>query len=393
MNVAIADADLIANVNHRFPNSCCMRISGYHLGLGDTTELITEWKQVHKFDKVYISKVFTGTIIPDEILSLPNVVYGGTGFYYPKTAPRLPPEIEHHMPDYNLYSEWVKSMIDKGYKKSEFFFYTSCSIGKLTDGCFMGCSFCVNKDCTKVRFNAHIEEFHNKDYGVFIFLDDQFLGYRDWEPLLDEVIKTGKPFQFKQGLDIRLMTDKKAEKLTNANYYKDFIFAFDNINDEPIIREKLALWRKYTQKRTKLYTFCGYEEKRNKLQKYETEFWVKDLDSVFKRIFILAEYDCVPYIMRHLDYKLSPFSVIYNEIASWCNQPWALRTMTYRQFCIGRGMGKRYKQYKHDPARYLQDGHKKGSQWLAMEEFEKDYPEIAAKYFDKKYSDLCIKAA
>ncbi|EGD47096.1 hypothetical protein Cpap_1488 [Ruminiclostridium papyrosolvens DSM 2782] len=393
MNVAIADADLIANVNHRFPNSCCMRISGYHLGLGDTTELITEWKQVHKFDKVYISKVFTGTIVPDEILNLPNVVYGGTGFYYPKTAPRLPPEIEHHMPDYNLYSEWVKRMIDKGYKKSEFFFYTSCSIGKLTDGCFMGCSFCVNKDCTKVRFNAHIEEFHNKDYGVFIFLDDQFLGYKDWEPLLDEVIKTGKPFQFKQGLDIRLMTDKKAEKLTNANYYKDFIFAFDNINDEPIIREKLALWRKYTQKRTKLYTFCGYEEKRNKLQEYETEFWVKDLNSVFKRIFILAEYDCVPYIMRHLDYKLSPFSAIYNEIASWCNQPWALRTMTYRQFCIGRGMGKRYKQYKHDPERYLQDGHKKGSSWVQMEKFEQMYPEIAAKYFDKKYSDACMKAA
>ena len=41
------------------------------------------------------------------ILNLPNVEWGGTGFYYDK-APRLSEEVEHCMPDYHLYDEWVE---------------------------------------------------------------------------------------------------------------------------------------------------------------------------------------------------------------------------------------------------------------------------------------------
>lgn len=418
MKIGIADADLIGRKSHRFPNLASMKMSGHHKELGDDVTLVTDYRNLFSeyidlpmqeepnfnflmfeninnkytryykeediiYDKIIISKVFTDTEVPLQILCLPNCEYGGTGFFYDK-APSLPYEIEHHMPDYQLYDEWIETMIAQGAKETEFIFYKKCSIGKLTNHCFNQCSFCVNKNYKEVIFHSHVDEFYDKDRPYLIFLDDQFLGYKEWEPLLDEVIAIGKPFQFRQGLDIRLMTPQKAEKLTSSKYFKDFIFAFDNLDDELIIRKKLELWRQHTSKRTKLYTFCGYEEN----EQYTEEFWVKDIESLLKRIFILAEYDCVAYVMRHKDYNNSPYKKIYNELASWCNQPWALRTMTFKQFCIGRGMGKKYKEYKHDPERYLKDGHRKGSQWVAMEEFEKKYPKIAKEYFNKTYNQV-----
>ena len=67
----------------------------------------------------------------------------------------------------------------------------------------------------------------------------------------------------------------------------------------------------------------------------------------------------------------------------WCNQPQFFKKMTFRQYAIARGMpNELYKEYKDNPQKYVLDGHKKGSSWRYMEEFEKKYPLIAKKYFD-----------
>ena len=87
MRIGIIDADLIARKKHRFPNLACMKISGFHKAQGDEVELLTSF-QVLGWDKIYLSKVFTDTEVPGELLSAPNVVYGGTGFYY-DNAPDL----------------------------------------------------------------------------------------------------------------------------------------------------------------------------------------------------------------------------------------------------------------------------------------------------------------
>ena len=59
--------------------------------------------------------------------------------------------------------------------------------------------------------------------------------------ILDELIATNKPFQFRQGLDMRLMTHAKAEKLASVKYYGDYIFAFDHIEDRELISSKLKI--------------------------------------------------------------------------------------------------------------------------------------------------------
>lgn len=48
-----------------------------------------------------------------------------------------------------------------------------------------------------------------------------------------------KPFRFNQGLDERILTDKKCKMLFNSNYDSDFTFAFDNITDYELIEKKI----------------------------------------------------------------------------------------------------------------------------------------------------------
>ena len=110
---------------------------------------------------------------------------------------------------------------------------------------------------------------------------------------------------------------------------------------------------------------------------------MNDIINVFKRIFILSQYDSTAYIMRYSAYHNSPFKGMYNILAAWSNQFALLRSMTFREFCTKRGIsGKVYEQYKNDPDRYLKDGYKKGLSWIYMEDFENQYPLVAETFFD-----------
>ena len=126
MNVAVIDAELIGRKKHRFPNLACMKISAYNKKLGNNVTLKLDYDDIQEFDKIYISKVFLDTEVPKETLDLSNVEYGGTGFFYDKAEP-LPYEVEHIMPDYHLYDEWVDEQLLKGVKKRDLKYYTDYS--------------------------------------------------------------------------------------------------------------------------------------------------------------------------------------------------------------------------------------------------------------------------
>ena len=151
MKIGIIDADLLSRKKHRFPNLACMKISAYHKSVGHDTELLLSYNEIQNYDKVFISKVFSDTPIPDGVLGLSWVEHGGTGFYYDK-APHLPPEIEHIMPDYHLYDEFVMGLLDDGVSRTELKYYLDYSIGFTTRGCIRGCSFCVNKNYISYGF-------------------------------------------------------------------------------------------------------------------------------------------------------------------------------------------------------------------------------------------------
>ena len=245
MRMAILDADLIGRKRHRFPNLVCLKLSGYHKALGDEVMLKTGYDGLDSFDRVYISKVFTDTPVPDAALKLSNVSYGGTGFFYDK-APALPEAVEHQMPDYHLYDGWVSAQLAAGKNAREVSYYTDYSIGFLTRGCFRKCAFCVNQNYDRVRLHSPLSEFVDNSRKKICLLDDNFFGCPDWRRLLAELQATGRPIQFKQGLDERLLTDEKCAALFGSRYDGDYIFAFDNVADAELIEGKIQLARKYT---------------------------------------------------------------------------------------------------------------------------------------------------
>lgn len=349
MRVAIIDADLIGRKRHRFPNLACMKISSYHKGLGDYVELLTSY-QILGWDRIYVSKVFTDTEVPDEVLSAPNVTYGGTGFFYDK-APDLPPEIEHAFPDYHLYDEWVQAKLDAGSKRKDYVYYLDYSIGFLTRGCFRKCEFCVNKKYDHCFPHSPLSEFMDPDRPKLCFLDDNFFACPKWEPIIEEVKATGKRFQFKQGLDERLLTDKKIHQLMSWKYDGDYVFAFDNIEDKEVIEKKLARFYELypdNKRNLKFYVFCGFSNTGG-----------GDIATVFERARILRKYNALPYVMRYKAVYGSRWEGMYANLAAWCNQPAFFRKKTFREFCFLRGKAS---------VRY-------------MEEFEREYPDIAQEYF------------
>ena len=364
MKIGIIDAEIIGKKKHRFPNLASMKLSAFHKQKGDSVDLLLSYDNVPEYDKVYISKVFTDTPVPEYILSLPNVKYGGTGFFY-DTAEPLPSEIENIMPDYHLYDKWIRLQLEKGEKASSLQYYTDYSIGFATRGCFRKCSFCVNKNYSQSVKCGSIHNWVDKNRPYICLLDDNIFASADWREVFKELQATGKRFQFKQGCDERLLTDEKCEELfKKSKWIGDYIFAFDNFKDKEIIIEKLNLLRKHTKKICKFYCFCGFNHSG---EIYNTEFWLKDLYELFSRIEILMQYNCLPYIMRHENYERSPFKGVYITVARWCNQPSFYKKMSLREFCLANG--------------------KNSSAYQYLTEFEELFPEFKD-FFDMKLENL-----
>ena len=64
-----------------------------------------------------------------------------------------------------------------------------------------------------------------------------------WQEVFDELNATGKPFQFRQGMDMRLMTEEKAEMIKKIRV-KNIHFAWDRFEDSRFIAPRLEKFRK-----------------------------------------------------------------------------------------------------------------------------------------------------
>ena len=364
LRIGIIDADLVDH-GTRHPNLALLKISAYCKALGHTVELMLDYSGVESYDAVFLSCVFSFTQIDEEILDLPNVYYGGTGIY-PDGGEDLPYEIEHMRPDYTLYSPYVERELALGRRRNVLSDYLDYSIGFTTRGCFRKCSFCVNKKYDRVHFHAHVNEFYDPSRPYIYLWDDNFLAFSHWRDVLDELKATGRPFQFRQGLDVRLMTSEKAEVLSRCRYHGDFIFAFDHVKDRELIERKLLLWRTWTDKGTRLYVLSGYDSQDE-----------RDIESVFLRISVLMKYDCLPYIMRYESYKGSKWRALYVNIARWCNQPQFFKKKSFREFCEAN-------QAYHKNKTTMCSAYK------AMCDFESEFPAIASKYFDLRFEEVSV---
>lgn len=367
-NIGLIDADLL-DKGTNFPNLVIMKLSSYYKKLGDKVTLLDNYNNINKYDKVLISKVFDYTKIPINIDDFSNIEIGGTGFFFDK-SPKLIEEIEHIMPDYTIY-DLMLPMI----KNTEA--YINYSIGFATRGCFRKCSFCVNRNYDRAEIASNLKEFVDEDKKYICLLDDNFFAFSGWKNIMLELIAIGKPIQFKQGLDIRLLTAEKAEYLSKCRYKGEYIFAFDNYEDRELIEDKLKLWRTYLKpnKRAGLfYLLLGYAKQNE-----------EEVIECFERIRILSKYKALPYIMRHNNYLNTEWEKLFIYIANWANQPSLFTKMSFKEYSVLKGMGTKYKEYRNNWEKYIEDGNNKHISWRITEKFEKQFPEIANKYFYNCY--------
>jgi hypothetical protein len=210
MKIGLIDVD-----SFNFPNVALMKISAYHKQLGDDVSM---YIHLFDYDKIYMSKVFTFTKDVKNVHGK-EIIKGGTGYDIEK---RLSDEIDNIYPDYSLYN------------------VTDTAYGYLTRGCPRQCDFCIvsKKEGTKCRQAYKLSQFYSGQKNIKL-LDPNITAAPNCIDLFNELAETGANIDFTQGLDLRLLTDKKMEAIKKIKL-KMIHFAWDKFEDEKIICERLS---------------------------------------------------------------------------------------------------------------------------------------------------------
>lgn len=172
MRIGLIDVD-----SHNFPNLALMKISAYHKGRGDQVEW---WNGFKHYDVVYKSRIFTDEYSTDVdyCINADEVIKGGTGY---DLKNKLPYEIEHQYPDYELYG------VQKAY-------------GFLTRGCVRACPFCIvsEKEGREVVTVADLSEFW-RDQKEIMLMDSNITASTDCERLFEQLIDSKAKINFEGG--------------------------------------------------------------------------------------------------------------------------------------------------------------------------------------------------
>lgn len=314
----------LIDVDSSIPNLALMKLSAYFKRYNYIIDLkkfnYSGYKHHKKqivffdgsdYDKIFISTIFTCNKNLIKVINCKKVCQGGTGYNYKM---KLFKKIEHMLPDYNLY------------KDNEY------SLGFLTRGCIRNCEFCfVPKKEGRLKFHSKLKEFYNPKLPKIMLLDNNFLASPGAVNMLKMLKKTGKKITFKQGLDFRLLTEEKAKHLSELNYDREYIFAFDYIQDKSVIENKMKIWRPLMKDwHTKFFVLVGYNS---------------TLKEDLERVYFLKENKCLPYIMRYETCYTSPNNPFYTDLAAWCNQPRLFKKIPFKEFIKRRhATKKRYNQ-------------------------------------------------
>lgn len=277
MKVGLIDVD-----GHNFPNLPLMKLSAWHKQQGDNVV----WYEplLHGFpntplDKVYMSKIFSFTPDYPYYVNAIEVLKGGSGYcielidgkeiYNKENDTQLPYEVEHMYPDYSLYPQLTKDT----------------AFGFLTRGCPRGCDFChvKAKEGRKAYKVADLSEFRRGQKNI-VLLDPNPIACKEWKDILQQLIDSGAWVDFSQGVDIRLMTEEKAEMIKRINI-KNIHFAWDRYGDKEKVIPKFKEFKRITQ-----------WDKR-KLTVYVLTNFDTTIEQDLERIYILRDLGYWPYVM------------------------------------------------------------------------------------------------
>ena len=276
-----------------FPNLALMRLSAWHRRQGDSVEW---WNGFERYDRVYMSKVFTFTPDFDTAVVADEIITGGTGY---KDYGSLPPEIEDCHPDYTLYPKWKSA------------------IGFLTRGCGGNCEWCiVPRKEGMIRPASTWDEIKRPDSREMIFMDNNVLASDHGLEQIDRMGREQVWVDFNQGLDARLITPKVARMLAKLHWIRFVRLACDTSGMLPVIRQAIAYLGE-----------AGISPSR---------FWayalVRDVDEAHRRVLALRDMGIEPFAQPYRDYDGGEPTDEQKRFARWVNRKTLFKSCTWEDF-------------------------------------------------------------
>lgn len=297
MKIGLIDVD-----GHNFPNLPLMKISAWHKQQGDSVEWYDSMFSGH-MDKVYMSKIFSFTPDYQYYIDADEVIKGGSGYCISLVGGKevfdkskdieLPYEIENIYPDYSIYFEKIPEVKETAY-------------GFLTRGCPRGCDFChVGTKEGKCSVKAADLSFFWNGQKNIVLLDPNITASRWWKQLFRQLIDSGAWIDFSQGLDIRTMTEEKAEMIKQMKI-KRVHFAWDRYEDKEVILPKLKQFKEITK------------WDKQKLAVYVLTNFNTTHEQDLERIYTLRDSGYWPYVMIY-DKEHLPKGHITRKLQRWVN--------------------------------------------------------------------------
>lgn len=285
MRIRLIDVD-----GHNFPNIPLMKVSAYYKNRENDVawyDPLTDWHTPP--DKVFMSKVFTFTPDYPHPVCGKEIIKGGTGYNYSSGGKKLPEEIEHIYPDYELYPQ-----------------FRNTAYGFLTRGCPRGCNFCIVKDkegqkSVKV---ANLSEFWNGQKNI-VLLDPNMFACKAWKELSIQLIESKAWVDFSQGCDIRIMDAEKTEHLKQIKV-KQVHFAWDRYEDREVILPKFK----------EVKEILGWDKR--KLPVYVLVNFNTTIEQDLERIYTLRDLGYWPYVMIYNKQNTKPSDPV-RRLQRWVN--------------------------------------------------------------------------
>jgi hypothetical protein len=288
MNIGLIDID-----GKNYPNLALMKISAYHKQKGDKVSFVN----FGNYDIIYKSKVFTFT--PDKITGFYDgnkIIRGGIGY---KLYENLSDELEHILPDYNLYN-------------------CEHAYGFLTRGCIRKCPWCIVPIKEgKLKPASDISEFIG-DKKSAVLMDNNVLasdyGLKQIEKIIDMKIKV----DFNQGLDARIIAENKdiAKLLSKVKWLKSLRMACDQKSQMESIEKATSLLRKYG---------C-------KPQSYFVYVLVKDIPDAYERVMFCKKLKLDPFAQPYRDFENNKIDKQASRFARWVNHKAIFKTVEWKDY-------------------------------------------------------------
>lgn len=310
MEVGLIDVDNRDRLNDCFPNLALMKLSSWHKRQGDSVSWYEPLEMKH-YDKVYMSKIFSFTEDYPYYVDADEVLQGGSGYcislvdgkeVFDKSKDvQLPYEVEHAFPDYDLY----------GIKDTAY--------GFMSRGCPRGCDFCHVKDkegLASIKV-ADLDEFWNGQKEIQL-MDPNTLACKDWKDILQQLIDSKANVEMNQGVDIRMMTEEKAEMLKQIKL-KRVHFAYDRFQDKEMIEPKFRQLKEVTgwgRAKVTVYVLCGFDT---------------TMEQNLDRIMFLRSLDFQPYVMLY-DKDHIPKHHELRKLQRWVNAPQAFWSCEFDEY-------------------------------------------------------------